>query len=159
VQDPVLILNGLGLKEQLDNPVNNVCFPSVITSSYAPVGSNLCSVTVLKNTLDLYKDRDADLDLAVRKQLSTWFPEYQNDIVNEWTLLNIYKIPKAQPSQLNGPSPANVHQIGRSDRFFGMNLPNGLYVCGDHTATATLNGALESGYAAGQAASSFLKAN
>ena len=31
-------------------------------------------------------------------------------------------------------------------------LPEGLFVCGDHMATATLNGALESGVNAGTAA-------
>ena len=36
-----------------------------------------------------------------------------------------------------------------STTFYGKELPNGLYVCGDHMATATLNGAVESGVSAG----------
>lgn len=158
VQDPILILNGLGTEVgNLENPVNNVCFPSVVSPSYAPEGSNLCSVTVLEKTLNLYDGRDSDLDTDVRKQLGTWFPEYKNEISNDWILLNIYKIPKAQPSQFKGPSPANRNHGRKSDTFYGMDLPSGIFVCGDHTATATLNGALESGYHAGIKASSFVK--
>jgi predicted NAD/FAD-dependent oxidoreductase len=34
----------------------------------------------------------------------------------------------------------------------GKELPEGILVCGDHMATATLNGAFESGVSAGQMA-------
>lgn len=157
IQDPILILNGIGTEiGNLENPANNVCFPSVVNPSYAPEGSNLCSVTVLEKTLNLYNGRDSDLDTAVRRQLGIWFPDHKNEILNDWVLLNTYKIFNAQPSQLNGPSPASVHQGYKSNTFLGMNLPKGIFVCGDHTATATLNGALESGFLAGKDASSFV---
>ena len=38
------------------------------------------------------------------------------------------------------------------DKFRDLELPKGLIVCGDHMATATLNGALESGLNAGKEA-------
>ena len=62
------------------------------------------------------------------------------------------QIPNAQPSQLKGPFPANVNPRRPSNTFRGKELPAGILVCGDHMATATLNGALESGAAAGQEA-------
>jgi hypothetical protein len=65
-----------------------------------------------------------------------------------WTI----KIPKAQPSQYKGPFPASVNGGRPSNQFRGKDLPSGLFVCGDHMATATLNGAVESGVAAGSAA-------
>jgi predicted NAD/FAD-dependent oxidoreductase len=39
-----------------------------------------------------------------------------------------------------------------SNSYRGKDLPEGLFVCGDHMATATLNGALESGVSAGREA-------
>lgn len=62
------------------------------------------------------------------------------------------QIPNAQPSQLNGPFPANVNGGRACNTFRGKELPSGIFVCGDHMATATLNGALESGASAGQEA-------
>ena len=47
---------------------------------------------------------------------------------------------------------ANVTRGRDSGRYRGKALPSGAYVCGDHMATATLNGALESGVNAGLSA-------
>jgi hypothetical protein len=46
--------------------------------------------------------------------------------------------------QVNGGRPCNTYR--------GKPLPDGLTVCGDHMATATLNGAIESGVNAGKEA-------
>lgn len=155
VQDPILILNGAD-RDGEKHPVNNICFPSVVSKSYAPAGKGLCSVTVLKQAMDFFKDRDEELDAAVRKQISSWFPECKDAILNTWKLERIYRIPKAQPAQFGGPFPANVHEGRLSDTYYGIALPKGLYICGDHMATATLNGALESGVKAGMAAAEAL---
>lgn len=40
--------------------------------------------------------------------------------------------------------------------FQGTPIPEGVIVCGDHTATASLNGALESGAKAGVVAASLI---
>ncbi|KAL7560721.1 hypothetical protein ACA910_020998 [Epithemia clementina (nom. ined.)] len=154
VKDPILILNGMGGSDRgsATNPVNNVCFPSSVASGYAPPGYSLCSVTVLKDAMDQYQGKDAELDSAVRKQLGTWFPAYQEAIQNTWELKAIYRIPNAQPGQYKGPFPANVHGGRPSNTYRNKELPAGLFVCGDHMSTATLNGALESGVAAGTAA-------
>lgn len=152
VKDPILILNGIGGERGNDVcPVNNCCFPSVVRDSYTPSGTNLCSVTILKDAMESYANRDEDLDAAVREQLGTWFPEQKDDILNKWKLERVYKIPNAQPAQLNGPQPANVNGGRPCDTYRGLKLPAGLFVCGDNMATATLNGALESGVNAGKA--------
>ncbi|VEU41155.1 unnamed protein product [Pseudo-nitzschia multistriata] len=147
VEDPILVLNGM--KGENDDPVNNVCFPSVVNDGYAPEGYNLCSVTVLSDAMDKYMGKPDELDQAIRKQLATWFVDQESDILENWDLKQIFYIPKAQPSQLNGPQPASFNGGRSSTTFFGKELPSGLYVCGDHMATATLNGAAESGVKAG----------
>jgi phytoene dehydrogenase-like protein len=153
VTEPMLILNGIDDERGTeDNPVNNVCFPSVVSKGYAPEGHGLCSVTILENAMDVYKDRDEELDKAVRKQLGSWFPDYKNDILEKWQLKKIYSIKNAQPSQLGGPFPANVSGGRDCNIFRDEVLPEGFFICGDHMATATLNGALESGFSAGKAA-------
>lgn len=154
VSEPILILNGASRDPEM-SPVNNICFPSVVSSKYTPKGSNVCSVTILKPAMDYYDGRVDDLDAAVRKQLTSWFPsEFSDDILNKWELKGSYDIKNAQPAQFNGPTPANVNG-GRGTTFFrDQPLPKGVFVCGDHMATATLNGALESGVNAGEAAAS-----
>jgi phytoene dehydrogenase-like protein len=152
VRDPILILNGASDRGTEQHPVNNICFPSVVSSSYAPPGHGLCSVTILRPALESFSGRDADLDAAVRSQLATWFPGYETAILREWKLEGLYRIAHAQPEQLSGPLPANVHGGRPCTTFRYATLPEGLLVCGDHVATATLNGALESGVAAGRAA-------
>jgi phytoene dehydrogenase-like protein len=157
VEEPILILNGVSSSRGNEmNPVNNVCFPSVVSEAYTPSGTSLCSVTVLKDAMTLFQGRHADLDLMVRKQLSTWFPDHSDSIINKWRLERIYHIENAQPAQLSGPRPANANGGRPCDTFCGMQLPHGLFVCGDHVATATLNGALESGVNAGNAAKEIL---
>ena len=54
------------------------------------------------------------------------------------------------PASINGGRPSNQYR--------GKDLPNGLLVCGDHMATATLNGAVESGVLAGKDAAKIAKA-
>lgn len=147
VEEPILVLNGM--KDLNDDPVNNVCFPSMVNDGYAPEGFNLCSVTVLSDAMNRYMDKPEELDQAVRRQLATWFTDQSSEIMEEWDLKKIYYIPKAQPAQFNGPIPASFNGSRSSTEFYGKALPKGFHVCGDHMATATLNGAVESGVLAG----------
>ena len=124
---------------------------------FRSAGKNLCSVTVLKDAMEIYKGREKDLDQAVRQQLGTWFPDHKTAILNTWDLKKIYYIPNAQPSQFKGPFPANVNGGRNADSYRGKPLPTGLVICGDHMATATLNGALESGVNAGKATAKLVK--
>jgi phytoene dehydrogenase-like protein len=161
VTEPILILNGMGEEKggrgSDVNPVNSICFPSQVAKGYAPNGHGLCSVTIMTDAMIRYRGREQELDRAVRKQLGTWFPAYASDIQDKWEFKKFYEIPWAQPGQLNGPFPANVNGGRECTSFRGMELPSGLFVCGDHMATATLNGALESGRNAGRAAANAVR--
>jgi phytoene dehydrogenase-like protein len=149
VKDPILILNGEGKeRDPLDSPINNVCFPSAVTTGYAPDGFGLCSVAILKGAIDAYRGNEEDLDRAVRIQLAAWFPDFQKEILEKWKLQRIYYVPNAQPVQL-GKFPASVNGGRDCSTVQGRPLPSGMFVCGDHMATASLNGALESGVNAG----------
>ena len=153
VTEPILILSGMGGdRGSTKHPINNVCFPSVVNKGYAPEGTHLCSVTVLESTLGKFRGHEGELETNVRLELATWFPDFRDDILFNWQLKKIYEIKNAQPGQLKGPFPANVYGGRDCDKFLRKQLPKALFVCGDHMATATLNGALESGVNAGIAA-------
>jgi phytoene dehydrogenase-like protein len=123
VGEPVLVLNGEGR-----GPVNDLCVPSDVAPSYAPPGAALVSATVL----GVPPLTDEALDGAVRGQLRDWFGAQ----VDGWRLLRALRIPFALPAQ----PPAALSPAGRPVR-----LPGGLFVCGDHRDTASLQGAMVSG--------------
>lgn len=128
VQEPILVLDGEG-----SGPVNNLCVPSQVVSSYAPPGAALVSASVLDGPAD-----PAALERSVREQLTSWF----GSGIDGWRLLRIYDIPHAQPSQ----APPALDPTERPVR-----LEEGTYVCGDHRDTASLHGALVSGRRAAEA--------
>ena len=116
---PILVLNGEGT-----GPINNLCVPSVVSPSYAPAGSHLLSVTVLGT------NHGPDLEQQVRSQLASWYGE----VANTWPHLRTYSIPFALPAQHHlepDEAPAKVRP--------------GVFVCGDHRHTASINGAMASG--------------
>ena len=158
VEDPILILNGNAKERNTkEHPINNICFPSSVHASYVPDGFSLCSVTVLMAAMEAYENDRDGLDRAVRQQLAGWFRETypmltKDAILKEWKLERIYYINNAQPAQLEGPYPANENGGRCCSVYRGKRLPPNVFVCGDHMATATLNGALESGVQAGQMA-------
>ena len=126
---PLLVLNGDG-----DGPINNVCVPSDIAPSYAPDGKALISVVVVGDSTET----DDALEQQVRHQLGDWF----GSSVELWDHLRTYRIRYALPEQ----RPPFLSPPERPVRRRA-----GLYVCGDHRHTASLNGAIGSGRAAAQA--------
>lgn len=155
--DPILILNGEGptRRNTKQYPINNVCFPSTVQNSYAPDGYELCSVSILENALKgCHGDYEA-LDVDVRKQLATWFPDHAQNIldVSTWVQKGMYVVEDAQPTHYDEENCANVNGGRDCTMFRGEKLSVGLFVAGDYLATSTFNGALESGVNAGQAAS------
>jgi len=123
ITEPMLVLNGDG-----QGPVNNVCVPSVVAPSYAPSGSHLVSATVVGNS----RVGGDELLAAVRTQLAEWFGR---DVLG-WRHLRTDWIPQALPEQTLASGGA-----GAKETLVGP----GLYVCGDHRDTASINGALASG--------------
>jgi phytoene dehydrogenase-like protein len=128
IEEPILILDGDGRE-----PVNNLCFPSQVAPSYAPVGAALVAASVLEGP-----DDPKALEQAVRAQLTEWF----GADVRRWRLLRTYQIPHAQPDQ----TPSVLEPVERP-----VELAGGLFVCGDHRDTASLHGALLSGRRAAEA--------
>jgi phytoene dehydrogenase-like protein len=128
--EPTLVLNSEGL-----GPINNLSFVSDVAPSYAPPHEVLVSITVLDHDRRV---SDRDLEEAVRRQCIDWFGLQAGG----WTHLGIYHIPYALPEQrppFLSPPEAPVRRRP------------GLYVCGDHARTASLNGAIASGRAAAHA--------
>jgi len=94
VESPTLVLNGDPDPSEVGAAsvrVNNICFPSQVSSSYAPQGKSLASVTLVGSaeTLGLH---EVTLDYAVRAQLSRWWGP---DTLKDWKLLRIYRVPYA----------------------------------------------------------------
>lgn len=120
VEEPILVLGG-GSR----GPINNLAVMNMVSPSYAPEGDNLISVTVVGwPTRD-----DQTLVQMVRGQLKRWY----GLVAQEWRLLRIYRIEHALPVTY----PMTWQQAPR--------VTPGLFVCGDHRATPSIQGAMESG--------------
>ena len=126
-REPILVLNGEG-----QGPINNLCVPSDVSSSYAPHGRSLVSVSVVADQLIPESD--------VRSQLRDWY----GDAATGWSHLRRYAIPYALPAML----PGNLASIQQPDT---TSRPK-LFVCGDHRDTASIQGAMLSGRRAAEAA-------
>lgn len=113
--------------------VNNCCFPSEVSPTYAPPGQTLVSVSTLGALPEI---SDEDLIQKVKSELSSWFGAGE---VATWRHLRTYRIPYAQPNQ-----------APPTDAFRREALGGGLWVAGDHRTAATLDGALRSGRVAAE---------
>ncbi|XP_002970035.2 uncharacterized protein LOC9645542 [Selaginella moellendorffii] len=129
IKEAVLLLNGTD-----KGVINNMCFPSSVCSSYAPVGKALVSVTLIGR---YSASSDAELEKIVRSELEEWFGR---ETVAKWQHLKTYRILFAQPDQT---PPTNLSKEPKVDA--------GLYLCGDHRVSATFDGALLSGRRAAEA--------
>ena len=118
VDEAILVLDGEGT-----GPVNHLCVLSDAQPSYAPRGSALISASVM----GVPSQTDEDLDARVRAQLRDWY----GDIVESWRMLRVDRIPRALPRLTK-----RLESVERDD---------GLFVCGDHVATPSIQGTLESG--------------
>ena len=119
-----VVLDGTG-----QGPVFNAAVLSNIAPSYAPPGKHLI-VAALPVIIT------GDLEEMSRNQLRTWWGPQ----VDGWSLIKTYRITHAGPEQL---PPFNPKQ--------NVSLGNGLFVCGDHRDTGSIQGALYSGRRCGEA--------
>ena len=117
---PRLVLDG-----DASGPVRNLAVMSEVSPRYAPAGR--ASVVAAVPGPDAL---DPGLPAAARRQLRGWFGAE----VDGWDLLRVDVIPHGQPDQR---PPLHPKQPVRLD--------DGLYVCGDHRDTASIQGALFSG--------------
>jgi phytoene dehydrogenase-like protein len=128
VGKPVLVLNGEG-----SGPIDNLCVPSTVAPSYAPAaGKALVSVSVT----GAGEAGERELETEVCKHLSDWFGPQ----VSDWKHLRTYRIPRALPAR-RSLEPAALPVRRRP----------GLYICGDHRETPSLQGAMASGRRAAEA--------
>ncbi len=114
-------------------PARNVAVMSEVSPSYSPVGRSLVAAAVPGP-----EAFDPNLAELVRRQLARWF----GSTVADWELLRTDVIPHGQPSQ---SPPFRLKQ--------SVALGEGIFVCGDHRDTASLQGAMFSG---GRAAAAVL---
>ena len=126
---PILFLNA-----QSSGPVMNMCVPTNVCKSYAPVGKELISCSVLKHDF-------ASEEMLVQKvleQMKQWF----GNEVDAWKHVRTYKIINALPNQK--PPLADVSSKP-------MQVLKGLYQCGDYGGIASIQTALQSGRLVGEA--------
>jgi phytoene dehydrogenase-like protein len=133
VRRAVLVLNGNG---ESDGPVNHLAVVSQVAPGHAPAGRAL----VAANVVEPRSAEPADeLEPPVRRQLTAWF----GSAVDAWRHLRSYTIPRALPALSPGagrePSP-------------GKDCPEGVFVCGDHTESGSIQGAMLSGSRAARTA-------
>ncbi|WP_093801186.1 NAD(P)/FAD-dependent oxidoreductase [Streptomyces sp. Wb2n-11] len=121
--DPSLLLDA-----DRSGPVSHTAVLSEVDPSRAPRGRALISSTVLGTP-------PPDADRVVRAHLARLYGVPTDD----WELLAVHHDKEAVPAM---PAP---HDLRRPVR-----LLSGLYVCGDHRETSTVQGALHSGRRAAQ---------
>ncbi|MFD4527163.1 NAD(P)/FAD-dependent oxidoreductase [Streptomyces sp. NPDC058470] len=117
--DPALLLDA-----DRSGPVAHTAVISEVDATRAPAGRALISSTVLGTP-----PAAAHLDAAVRAQLARLY----GTSTARWELLAVHHDPEAVPAM---PPPHDLHRPVR--------LLAGLYVCGDHRDTSTVQGALHS---------------
>ncbi|MBU3690290.1 MAG: oxidoreductase [Acidimicrobiales bacterium mtb01] len=127
-----IVLDGTGR-----GPVLNVAVMSNVSPSYAPSGQHLIAAAIPGRI-------DGDLEADARRQLAGMF----GAAVGSWRHLRTYSIAHGQPDQSPPFSPKKRVSLGE-----------GLFVCGDHRDTASIQGALYSGRRAGQAVVESLSAS
>ena len=129
LREPLLVVNAEGR-----GPINNLCVPSLVASTYAPAGRCLISVTVIG---DQFASK-TDLEVAVRNQLTHWYGE----VVHQWDLLRVYSIRHALPDQ-PAPAPNPTVAVGE--------LRPGIFVCGEYGSLPSIQWTLLSGRLAAEA--------
>jgi len=119
----MVILDGSGR-----GPVLNAAVMSNVAPSYAPAGKHLV-VAALPNVVD------GDLEAMARDQMRSWWGSQ----VDGWRHLRTYRIAHAGVEQRPPFAPKRNIALG-----------NGVFVCGDHRDTGSLQGALFSGRRCGE---------
>ena len=120
LREAIIALNGTGR-----GLINNVCVLSDVAPAYAPPGKALISISVLGVAAI------PDLETKIIAELEPWFgPE-----VRGWRHLRTERFERALPEQppITGPLGPCFREI------------DGIFVCGDHLTSASIEGAIFSG--------------
>jgi phytoene dehydrogenase-like protein len=133
LKEAIITLNGSS-----KGLVNNVCVPSDVSPLYAPEGKSLISVSLLG------LHRDEHIPNEVKKELAAWFGEQ----VDGWQHLRTDIIKHALPEQAPEENQQNDTEADTGDQ---TEAPKGflkiddIMICGDHTTSASIEGAIISG--------------
>jgi phytoene dehydrogenase-like protein len=111
-----------------EGPIATLATMSDIAPGYAPEGRSLVTVS----TVGVPDEDDGALVAAVREQARGWF----GDEVDAWRPLAVQRIPYAQPRQ----DPEDLPELARA-----VAHAPGVWVCGDHRDTGSIQGAMVSG--------------
>ena len=111
-----------------EGPIATLATMSDVAPTYAPAGRSLVTVS----TVGVPDGDDATLVDAVRSQARGWF----GDEVDGWIPLTVQRIPYAQPRQ----DPTDLPHLARP-----VAHAPGVWLCGDHRDTGSLQGAMVSG--------------
>jgi len=117
-----------------EGPINELAIPSAVCPGYAPPGRSLISVSAVGE-----QARRDDLLESVTAQLGGWFGR---DTVDGWRHLATRRIDYALPDF----GPGRFVSGGLQPE-----LESGLFVCGDHRESPSIQGALVSGRKAAEA--------
>jgi hypothetical protein len=115
----------------LTGPALNVAVMSNVAPEYAPAGQVLIAAACPAS-----QDHVGELAMTVQQQLRGWWGPQ----VDAWRVLRVDSIHHGQP---DSRPPFNVKQR--------VSLGDGLFVCGDHRDTPSIQGALFSGRRTGEA--------
>lgn len=128
VEEPILVLNGSGV-----GIVNNICVLDRVAPTYSSSHESLVSVSIvgIQETVE-------PLDDVVKRELQAWF----GPLAKHFRHLATYRIPYALPDQSSGALEV-VHKPTA--------VSPGIWVCGDHRDTGSINGALASARRASEA--------
>ncbi len=128
---PRLLLNA-----NPDAFVNHAIQISNVSPNYAPKGQHLLSATVL----GLPEMSDQDLVARCRSDISSWFPGKNLDPLRHLATYRLRFAQFRQPPGIFGRLPANLTPMA------------GLVLAGEYTESSSIQGAMESGEKAAQAA-------
>ncbi|NRB73017.1 MAG: FAD-dependent oxidoreductase [Verrucomicrobiales bacterium] len=118
LDEPIIALRG-----DREGLIHNLCVPSRVAPGYAPEGQSLISISVIGD-----HDTDATLTEAVERELVDWFGE----AAKAWTHLRTEHLPRALPIDPPGHAAGNRRE-------------QGVWICGDHTRSGSIEGAIQSG--------------
>ena len=133
LKEAIIALNGSS-----KGLVNNVCVPSDVSPLYAPEGKSLISVSLLG------LHRDEHIPTEVKKELAAWF----GGQVDGWQHLRTDIIKHALPEQApeeNQQNDTEAYTGTHTEAPKGFLKIDDIMICGDHTTSASIEGAIISG--------------
>lgn len=136
VAEPILVLNGDG---PAGGPPSSLAVMSAVSPAYAPAGSSTIAVSA--------PGTGAELVDALRAQLRSWY----GPVADTWATLRVDEIAHSHPVVPLGTPRTLVAALNRDLQPTDDPAAAAVWVCGDHLADPSINGAIASGRAAATA--------